>query len=172
MPEENKVTPVVEQQAQGAYSAEYVKSLRDEAASWRSKLRDTESSLTQSKNEISQIKLETTVGAEIKKRNLTIDPSWVKMEEGQSVEQAVDAILKKHPNLATETTPTQEAETRTFTTKQKPMAVNNPNTNVNLTPVNEYDAVKKDPVARAKLREQYRSMLTISRSASGGKITI
>ncbi len=84
--------------------------------------------------------------------------SWIKIGEGQSVEQAVEQFTKDYPQMATETGP-QNAAPQTYGT-QKPMGTEKPNTNNAGVNTTELQAVRKDPVARARLRDQYRSMLT------------
>jgi len=142
----------------GGYSAEYVKSLRDENAAWRTKLRDTESTLTQVRSEAEQIKLETTVGSVLKERNLNVDAKWIKMEEGQSVEQAVDKFLIDYPQMAAEMIP-QSANDTTNRGTQGPMKTQKKQTNSPGHQQNDVKTIKADPVARARLRDQYRSML-------------
>jgi len=141
----------------GGFSADYVKSLRDENAAWRTKLRDTESVLQTVQSEVAQIKLDTTVGSELAKRNLNIEPSWIKLQEGQTVEQSVDAFVKTYPQMATQTAP--RIIPQQVNSTQKPLATQQANTNVPGTQPTELSAVKQDPVARARLRDQYRSML-------------
>lgn len=132
------------------YSTEYVKELRDEAASWRTKLRDTENRLTSLEADIAKNVKVSTIKEELSKRNLNIDVDFIKLEQGDSASTAVDNFLKKYPQFGE---PTVSEPTR------KPLPPNKRNTNAPAVINEDYAAVKKDPIARTKLRELYRSML-------------
>lgn len=134
------------------FSEEYVKELREEAASWRLKVRDLEQKLVVND-----------VQTELMKRGVEADPSWVKMEKGQTVVEAVDSFLTKYPKLTmTEPNPEPTPEPKKVA---KPMVPNQSKTTnagpkagtlfAGKTP----EEMKKDPKARAALRSQYRQLL-------------
>lgn len=143
--------------SRGAYSSEYVKSLRDEAASWRTKLRELETKYTELETKVKADYTANTIGKELEKRGVKADPTWVKVEEGQSPEQAVDKFLKDYPHL-------QSTSDNSFVPKptKKPMRPNTANSNIENTAVSELDAIKKDPIARNKVRDLYRGLLAQS----------
>ena len=142
--------------SQGAYSADYVKSLRDEAASWRTKLRELETKYTELETKTKQEHLSNTIGKELERRGIKADPSWVKLEDGMSPEQAVDKFLKNYPNLIPSEQPIAPKRVR------NPMRPNAADSNIENTAVSELDAIKKDPIARSKVRDLYRSLLAQS----------
>jgi hypothetical protein len=144
------------------YSAEYIKNLRDEAATWRTKLRETEAKVAELTATINGERIANTVGKELEKRGIKCDPSWVKMEEGQTPEKAVDKFLKDYPQLA------QVAEVPIIPKNKnlRPMGANLPDSNIENTAKSELDAIKKDPIAREKLRNLYRGLLAKSAGAS------
>lgn len=148
------------------FSEEYVHSLREEAAAWRVKYRTLESA---------QSLLE--IKAELNRRNIKVDPSWVKVQEGQSVELAIETFLKEYPHLDAD-----PADSRLDDTLEDPISkiiqkkveirkapkptMPDPNSygHESKSPQDtlknrQLDEVKKDPEARALLRQQYRSML-------------
>jgi len=144
------------------YSAEYVKSLRDEAASWRTKLRDVE--LIAKTNEEKAIQLEasiakqninSSINAELKSRSLEIDPDFIKLEKDQSPKDAVDNFLKKYPQfgIVKDVPPVPPVKGKI------PMPPNPQNSNVENVNISELSSIKKDPIARAKLRELYKGLL-------------
>lgn len=139
------------------YSAEYVKTLRDEAASWRTKLRETEGELNTLKETQQIAELDATIGVELKKRNIAVNPAWVDITEGQTVEQAVDTFVKKYPTVIPQETLTVESPQQRST--RKPMSTEKTNTNVQSAVVTDVGAIKRDPIARAKLRDHYRGLL-------------
>ncbi len=138
------------------YSADYVKELRDENAGWRTKLRDTEAKLNELSTKIKNQELSNTVGKELEKRGVKADPTWIKMTEGETPEQAVDKFLKDYPQLVQQTEDTFVPNPKRV---PKPMEPNSHNTNVENTAKSELDAIKQDPIARAKLRGLYRDLL-------------
>lgn len=142
---------------QGGYSADYVKSLRDEAASWRTKLRELETKYNELETKVKADYTANTIGKELEKRGVKADPTWVKVEEGMSPEQAVDKFLKDYPHL-------QLTSDDSFVPKptKKPMRPNTANSNIENTAVSELDAIKKDPIARNKVRDLYRGLLAQS----------
>jgi hypothetical protein len=156
MPDDKNNVVVESQHAQNTgYSAEYVKELRDEAASWRTKLRDTETKYQTLESSIKEGVLNASIGEELKKRNITADPTWVKaLVEGGNVIAGVDKFLEKYPQFA----PSDSTSVIPKAT-QRAMPVKKENTNTQLPKVDDVQALKADPVARAKLRDQYRSMI-------------
>jgi len=147
------------------YSAEYVKSLRDEAASWRTRLRETETEVSNLKQTISKIQLDNTIGEELEKRGLNINPGWINVEEGITPDKAVDKFLKDYPQLAGPTeniVPNRDIPNM----NRKPMVPSNTNSNIENTAKHELDAIRKDPIAREKLRGLYRSMLAQNSGSS------
>jgi len=148
------------------YSAEYVRSLRDEAATWRTKLRETEAKLTTLEETVKEQIRNSTVSAELAKRNLKIDPSWIKLEDKQEVKDAVDKFLKDYPQFGTTETNDNNIQTKPKPVGKTPMAPNLPNSNIENTDVSELGAIKADPVARAKLRQLYRGLLAQSARSS------
>lgn len=144
------------------YSAEYIKNLRDEAATWRTKLRDTEVKVAELTATINGERIANTVGKELEKRGITCDPSWVTMEEGQTPEKAVDSFLKKYPQLAA----VAEVPIIPKNKNLRPMGANLPDSNIENTAKSELDAIRKDPIAREKLRSLYRGLLAKSAGSS------
>lgn len=140
------------------YSAEYVKTLRDEAASWRTKLRDTEAKVTELETSIYESKTTNSISQELTSRNIKVDPKWITLEENQAPKDAVDKFLKEYPQFVAK-------EKGDFTPDpkpapgRKPMQTAKPNTNVENTNVSDLEAIKTDPIARAKLRDHYRALL-------------
>lgn len=144
------------------YSAEYIKNLRDEAATWRLKLRETEVKVQELESTIKGERVANTVGRELEKRGLKCDPSWVKLEEGVTPEKAVDKFLKDYPQWA------QSAEVPILPKNKnlRPMGANLPDSNIENTAKSELDAIRKDPIAREKLRDLYRGLLAKSSGTS------
>jgi hypothetical protein len=142
----------------GGYSAEYVRELREEAASWRTKFRETEARVKTLEESIAGNERTSSIKAELIKRNLEIDVDLIKLEQGEKADQAVDRFLKKYPQFGK---PAGKEPTR------RPMTPEKQNTNTPHVFDEDYEAVKKDPVARTKLRELYRGMLT-----NGSNLTI
>ena len=67
----------------------------------------------------------------------------------------MDAFLEEYPQFAVTTEPPRRAQN--FDTK--PIASSKTNTNNNPVRKGNIMDIKNDPIARAKLRDQYRSML-------------
>ena len=166
MPTDNSNTP--QPGADGSkdtstgYSPEYIKNLRDEAATWRLKLRETEAKVQELTNTINGERVANTVGRELERRGIKCDPSWVKLEEGVTPEKAVDKFLKDYPQFA------QAAEVPILPKNKnlRPMGANMPDSNIENTAKSELDAIKKDPIAREKLRDLYRGLLAKSSGVS------
>jgi len=142
----------------GGFSADYIKELRDEAASWRTKFREQEQKTTTLEAEVGKLVKEHTLGTELAKRNLNVDPSWITLEEGKSPKEAVDAFLEKYPQFSSEGAGSPEPEPKP-NQGRRPMTPQRPNSNVPRFANSDYESVKKDPIARAKLRDHYRSLL-------------
>lgn len=140
------------------FNEEYVKKLREEAAGWRTKCRELEA---QQHN--------VQVEAELAKRGIQADPGWVSMEEGQSIGEAIDALVARYPSLQTK--PADESTDLDLTpepikkTTPKPMAPSTPRSTtpkpVRTARINHRNIkeIRKDPVARGKVRELYRDLL-------------
>ena len=147
------------------FSEKYVRSLREEAASWRVKCRDMETKMS-----LNSIK------SELNKRGIKADPSWIKVNEGQTVDTAIEVLLKDYPHLAVESegNETQELDPLSEIINKKvevgkmpkpskpdPKSYGHeskaPNQSLKHRQINE---IKEDPKARALLREQYRTMLS------------
>lgn len=137
----------------GGYSADYVKELREEAASWRTKFREAEANLTSMNDKINNMEKSFTIKSELSKRGINVDPSWVKLEDGLTPTQAVDKFIEQYPQFKTEQ-PSSPMPT------PRPMVAERQNSNTPSIQKSDYQSVKSDPVARTKLREMYRSMLT------------
>lgn len=136
------------------FDEKYVKELREENAKWRTKFRELEA------NELYK-----DVEVEFAKRGIAADPTWVQVEEGQSVTDAVEALVAKHPNLVSQSTQSTTQEV-TEPTVRRPTAprVMSPGGKHSDTPANplherSMTEIKKDPVARSRLRDLYRDLL-------------
>jgi hypothetical protein len=141
------------------FDAEYVKQLREEAASWRTKYRELEAQVA-----------DNSLTVELAKQGIKAEPSWVQVADGQSIAEAVAMFGERYPQLKmaepSNSTPSPSdtvAPPRARTPKSVPPTV--PNTTVpakapadRITSQN-INEIKKDAVARAKLREQYRALL-------------
>lgn len=144
------------------FDAEYVKKLREEAAKWRTQCRELEA---QQKNSVVQV--------ELAKRGIQADPSWVRVEDGQDVGEAIDALVAQYPHLGPAKQAVTDSDPLDFLLEEapkprmtpKPIA---PSTPQSTTPkparaaritkrnINE---IRKDPKARAKVRDLYRDLL-------------
>jgi hypothetical protein len=142
----------------GSFSPEYIKELREEAASWRTKFRETETKFTELSEKMSKTEQVSKIKQELDALGVKADPSWVKVDQGMSPSDAVNKFLEEYPHLGPasngENTPSQKPPTR------KPMRTEGKNSNIPNTNDAEYSSVKKDPIARTKLREIYRAMLS------------
>lgn len=152
------------------FSEEYVHSLREEAAGWRVKYRELEQNQTKLK-----------VKAELDKRGIKADPSWIKVSDGQSVEVAIEMLLREYPQLAPKSTEDgEDGESSTLLndeaseTIQRKVEIGKGPKPMSSDPVSyghetrspqeilkfrQLDEIKKDPKARSLLRKQYRNML-------------
>lgn len=162
--------------------AEYEKQiaeLRRENASWRTKLRDSERELETAvarstkpidnpdvaalasrmdslEKNITQNLTKSAVQTELEKRGVKADPSWIKVEKYESATTAVDKFLTEYPHL--QSARADETVIAPKTT-QKPMSTIKPNTNVQKSKVTDIAAIKKDPIARSKLRQHYMGLV-------------
>lgn len=144
------------------FSQEYVQELRQEAAHWRTKSRDLEGKLSEYTRAEEEYKIVSTISEELKSKGIEgVEPHWVELSDGQTPSQAVDAFLKKHPKFASEQTEPQQRRSAT----PKPTGTDQGNSNVSREINPEYSQLKKDPVARERLRSQYRDL--IARSGHG-----
>lgn len=139
-----------------AFSPDYVKELREEAASWRTKYRETETKVQTLEQSIAQLTSGSKVKEEISKRGLKINPDFIKLDKDGDAAKAVDKFLEDYPQFAVEST---QQVIKPVKKGIKPIAGEKTNTNNNPAQKGNIMDVKKDPLARAKLREQYRSML-------------
>lgn len=154
MPEEGST------QNETGFSAEYVKQLREENASWRKKVRELEA--TQTVYE---------VGLELARRNVEADPAWVTMAEGQSVQEAVESFVERYPRLVITNGAPHMAHEETpapRTAAPSPMApqakqMNTPGPQAGgLLAHRTLEEIKADPGSRKVLREQYQEALRAS----------
>lgn len=143
--------------AENEFDAEYVKKLREEAASWRTKYRELEVQGTYKD-----------VQVELANQGIKADPTWVTMKEGQCVSDAVKDLVSEHPHLAPSVAPSPPVVQPTDVPRrvQAPHVMNttHPKTEVPSNPLHErsVEEIKKDPVARSKLRDLYRAKLAAS----------
>jgi len=84
-----------EKEVQETFSAEYVQTLRQEAANWRKQYRVLEKEVT----EIRHSGFQAEVKAEFASRGIVADPSWLKINEDQSIGDAVDSFVIEYPQL-------------------------------------------------------------------------
>lgn len=165
MPTDNSNTPAPGAQdhkdTNTGYSSEYVKELRDEAATWRNKLRETETKVQQLESTLNKDRVLNTVGKELEKRGIKCDPTWIKLEEGVTPDKAVDKFLKDYPQFA-------QGNQESFAPRstKRPMEINSQDSNIENTAKSELDAIRKDPIAREKLRSLYRGLLAKSAGSS------
>ena len=138
-----------------AFSPEYVKELREEAAGWRTKFRETETKLQDLEENLNVAVVVSKVKEEISKRGLKINPDFITLGEDGDPVKAVDTFLEEYPQFAVEPTTKHTQEVN----RAKPSTSHKTNTNVNKAQFGNIQDIKKDPIARAKLRDQYRSML-------------
>jgi hypothetical protein len=138
------------------FTAEYVKQLRDENATWRKKVRELEVQTTTDQ-----------VSLEFARRGVQADPSWLRIPDGSSVAEAVDQFLVQYPNLAPPGgEPDPDPPQRTPVPAPLPAQQRNANTPGpparGLLSQRTLEEIKKDPVARKQLVETYRAQLAAS----------
>ena len=143
------------------FSAEYVAELRQENASWRTKFQEMKGAIE--------------VNAELARCNIKADPSWVKVQEGQTVKEAVKQLMKDHPHLVVQATPEVETDQvepddvhsqlmAQLKQTQAPVArdpktTTPKKTSQQILKERNMAEIKKDPVAREALRQYYRELL-------------
>jgi hypothetical protein len=141
------------------YSETYVKQLREEAASWRTKFRELQSQF-QSKE----------IETGLAQRGIKAKASWVEVKEGQSLSEALDAFAEEFPHLVStkeeeeEKTTVQPDDkiTKTMSNRPKPLAP--PPTNIVTGEVKDLskhladrslNQLKDDPKSRKLVQEFY-----------------
>lgn len=154
-------TPVQNELASrsSAFSPEYVKELREEAASWRTKYRDLETKAQTLEQTIKVGEIVSKVTSEISKRGLKINPEFITIGEDGDPVKAVDAFLEEYPQFAVTSEPNTTQDTQQIVNRAKPITSEKVNTNNHPARKGNIMDIAKDPIARAKLRDQYRSML-------------
>lgn len=133
------------------FSQEYVKELRDEAASTRRKLRELE---TQVRGK--------DISLEFAKRGITADPSWINIPEGISIPEAVDQFLSTF-----KVEPATSAPQDKLPPKSYPAALQPERTHANASGPSAQgalggrtlDELKADPVARKAIQDKYRELI-------------
>lgn len=153
---EEEITPV-------SFDREYVQELRKEAAKYRTEAKEYKSQLEQLKSLDAQI---TTVRIEneLIRRGINADPTWIRINEGQTPADAVENFLVKFPEFKAGTTEHNVEH------KNVPKAISpNPNkaslpegTPVGAIGNRSLTEVKNDPMARDSLRDLYRDLLRTS----------
>jgi hypothetical protein len=140
------------------FDAEYVKSLRSEAAKYRNQTKELKSELEGFKG------LEAQIGAirienEFIRRGITAEPSWVQVQEGESPSVAVDRFLEKYPQFSNggtvESVEESQVEPKTFPQAMPPKPTNTVHSNL----TRDLEDIKKDPAARNNLTDLYRDLL-------------
>jgi hypothetical protein len=154
-----EVTQMAEEKnGQTGFAPEYVKELRQEAAEWRTKYRGLEQRVVQAE-----------VRSELKDRNVKADPSWVKVAEGQSVTEAVEAFVTQYPHLMSG--PSEEVEVeapRAPKRVTKPLPGEAKNSNIpgpkagGILGSKNLAEIKKDGKARGQMRDLYRELINKS----------
>jgi hypothetical protein len=141
------------------YSDDYVKQLREEAASWRVKFRELQTQF-QSKE----------IETGLAQRGIKAKASWIEIKEGQSVSEALDAFASEFPHLVStnneEQATVDKTETRVIT--NKPKGFTPPATNIAPTEVKDLNKhladrslkqLKDDPKSRKLVQEYYKNAL-------------
>lgn len=147
-----------------SFDKEYVKSLRAEAAKYRTELKETRQELDQYKTlekQIHTVRIEN----ELIRRGVTANPEWLEFDSSMSPSQAVDNFLEKFPQFSGGVSETEKVEP-----KKVPKAISpNPNTASKEAPyptgvlgTRDLNEIKKDPIARNNIRDLYRDLLRTS----------
>jgi len=147
-----------------SFDKDYVKSLRSEAARYRTELKEVKTELDQYKTLETQIHT-VRIENELIRRGITAQPEWVEFSNGMSPSQAVDNFLEKFPQFSGGVSEPEKAEP-----KKVPKAISpNPNTASKEAPYPSgtlgsrgLDEIKKDPMARNNIRDLYRDLLRTS----------
>lgn len=143
------------------FSADYVKTLRDEAAGWRTKFRELEG-----------VQTVQTIEAELTKAGIKANPSWVTVADGQSVELAVSKFAEDYPHLKVQQEAASDKEDvlEVITAKIGVESVKPQSPKKTVTAPNapgpkemlrsrQLQEIKKDPAARKQLANHYRNLL-------------
>lgn len=147
-----------------SFDKEYVKSLRAEAARYRTELKETKQELDQYKTLETQIHT-VRIENELIRRGINANPEWVEFNSGMSPSQAVDNFLEKFPQFVGGVSEPEKPEA-----KKVPKAIS-PNPNkankevqfpTGILATRNLDEIKKDPIARNNIRDLYRDLLRTS----------
>lgn len=155
---------------ENTFSKDYVKQLRDEAAGWRTKFRELEST---TKNQ--------TVEIELANRGIKAKPSWVEIAEGQSIVEAVEAFIVENPQLSSKSEPEPKEPSSQVNVQRQIVQKNlrkilipehrqltppvNSTSNPEVKDLNKLlatrslDDAKNDPKSREQIRDWYQSTL-------------
>lgn len=159
MSEQNNSGGSTQEGKSTGYSAEYVKELRDEAASWRVKFREVEDKFNSLNAKLDAQSKQTSIQDVLNSKNIKgVNPKWVELKDGMTPEVAVDNFLKEYPHLGKVENDDYKPQPPNRNTRT-PMIPQNDNSNIENTQISELKAIKQDPIARSKLRNQYRMML-------------
>jgi len=140
----------------------YVKSLREEAAGYRTQVRDLKSQLEDYRSlegQIHTLKIEN----ELYRRGIEADPSFIQLKPNQAVSEAVDNFLAKYPQFVpqivqpTEPTP-QPAEIPNTIPPQAGNA-NTPGARPVMFGDRSIMDMAQDPVARQQITAMYQNKL-------------
>lgn len=148
------------------FDKEYVAKLREENAKWRNKYRELEAQNGKS-----------AVETELTKRGIQANADWVTVEEGQSVGDAVDALVASYPSLQTHVTsgddfdltpdePKQKMTPKVIAPSTQQSTQPKPVRNGRITDRNIAE-IRKDPKARSKVRDLYRDLLQQGSNQTG-----
>lgn len=142
------------------FDAEYVKSIRQESAKYRTQAKELKSELEGYKGleaQLTAIRIEN----EFIRRGIQAEPQWVQIQEGETPSQAVDNFLEKYPQFAGGSLAGQEQEETKVEPKSIPKAMSPKPTNTthSNTLNRSLDEIKTDPAARSNLTDLYRDLL-------------
>lgn len=144
------------------FDAEYVKSIRQESAKYRTQAKELKSELEGYKGleaQLTAIRIEN----EFIRRGIQAEPQWVQIQEGETPSQAVDHFLEKYPQFAGGSFEGQEKDEPKAEPKDIPKAMSPKPTNTREVPSNRsLDEIKNDPAARSNLTDLYRDLLKTS----------
>lgn len=148
-----------------SFDKDYVRQLRQEAAKYRTELKETRSQLDNYKaleGQLATIRVET----ELARRGLKVNPSWISVNDGQSPSEAVDNFLAEYPQFVDGVI----EEPQQVEPKRVPKSISPSKENAahpghgpsGMLGDRSLDDIKLDPVARANLRDFYRDLLRTS----------
>lgn len=141
-----------------SFDAEYVRTLRSEAAKYRNQTKELRTELDGFKGleaQLSSIRVEN----EFIRRGIDAEPGWVSLTEGQSPSQAVDNFLEKYPQFAANGIQGSEVQEK-VEPKAVPKALSPKKSNIDHPPsVRGLDEIRKDPSARSNFTDLYRDLL-------------